>query len=316
MAVRFHRSRPIPAQQLQKLTPAMNEHTTPTPDTANAAEWFYVDAQRQQQGPLGREQLLAQVQSGLLPADTLVWKNGMSDWQALNTLAELLPAGIPQGAAPLPAQATIAPASTDINHGDIVYAGFWRRVAANVIDSLVVGTLSYIILIPVMLVAGFSLAALAGDIPSGQESTFTWLMLGLYPLLYTLHAIYYGWMQSRPAQATLGKMACGIKVAGNNGERISFWRGFWRYFAFIFVCLFTLGIGLVVAAFTERKRALHDMMCSTLVVDKWAYSPRPELQTRGLDTVSKVVLGIYAVLLVVVFLFAMLATMFALAGQA
>lgn len=311
-----HRNPQNPAQPLQQITPIMNEHTNPSPDTAGAAEWFYVDAQRQQQGPLGKEQLLAQVQNGLLPADTLVWKNGMSDWQALNTIPDLLLADHRQDAAPPPAQAAIAPASTDISHSDIVHAGFWRRVAANVIDSLVVGALSYIILIPVMLVAGFSLAVFAGDIPSGQEDSFTWLMLGLYPLLYTLNAIYYGWMQSRPAQATLGKMACGIKVVGNHGERISFWRGFWRYFAFIFVCLFTLGIGLVIAAFTERKRALHDMMCGTLVVDKWAYSNRPELQTRGLDTVSKVVLAIYAVLIALAILFVMLAIGLAIAGQA
>ncbi|PJK09420.1 transporter [Lysobacteraceae bacterium NML95-0200] len=294
----------------------MNENTAPTPDTANSAEWFYVDARRQQQGPLAHEQLLAQVQNGLLPADTLVWKNGMSDWQPASAVPGLLPAPMPQGAAPLPSPTAPLPASADIDRSDIVYAGFWRRVAANVIDSLIVGMLSYIIIIPVMLVAGFSLAAFAGDIPSGQESAFTWLMLGLYPLLYTLHAIYYGWMQSRPAQATLGKMACGIKVVGNNGERISFWRGFGRYFAFAFVFVFTLGIGTLIAAFTDRKRALHDMMCSTLVVDKWAYSPHPELQTRGLDTVTKVVLALYAVLLVLVFLFAMLVTMIAIGGQA
>lgn len=100
------------------------------------------------------------------------------------------------------------------------------------------------------------------------------------------------------------------------GAQISFWRGFWRYFAFIFVFVFTLGIGLVIAAFSERKRALHDMMCGTLVVDKWAYSNRPELQTRGLDTVSKVVLAIYAALIALAILFVMLAIGLAIAGQA
>lgn len=282
--------------------------TPQNPDSASKQEWFYVDRRRQQQGPVTARQLVEQIQSGTLAANNLVWKEGMHDWQPANSIPHLLPTII-QASATLPPE-------WQAGHGDIVYAGFWRRVAANVIDSLVVGTLSYIILIPVMLVAGFSLTALAGDIPSGQEDSFTWLMLGLHPLLYTLNAIYYGWMQSRPAQATLGKMACGIKVTTENGERISFWRGFWRYFAFIFVCLFTLGIGLVVTAFTERKRALHDIMCSTLVVDKWAYGSRPELQTRGLDTVSKVVLGIYAALLVVFFLFVMLAIMVALSAQA
>ena len=44
----------------------------------------------------------------------------------------------------------------------------------------------------------------------------------------------------------------------------------------------TLYIGFLMAAFTERKQALHDMVAGTLVVDRWAYTEHPELQRRGL----------------------------------
>lgn len=294
----------------------MNEATDFSPDAASPSEWFYVDAQRQQQGPLSADALVTQVQGNRLSVDTLVWKDGMSDWQPLKTIPGLLPAGLLAAATVPPSQMAGLAADAPIDSFDIVYAGFWRRVAANVIDSFVMGMLSYVILIPVMLVAGLSLGALGGNIPAEQEDTFGLVLLLTYPLLYTLQAIYFGWMQSRPAQASLGKMACGIKVVGNNGERISFWRGFWRYFAFMFVGFFTLGIGLVMAAFTDRKRGLHDMVCNTLVVDKWAYTQQPQMQTRGLDIVTKVVLGIYAALIVLTFLFMMLVIMIAIAGQA
>src|SRR5690606_40469228 len=82
-----------------------------------------------------------------------------------------------------------------------------------------------------------------------------------------LTAAYYGWFHASNSQATLGKMAIGIKVVRGDGTRISFARGFARYFAMILSAL-TLGIGFLMAAFTERKQALHDILCDTLVVDR------------------------------------------------
>ena len=65
----------------------------------------------------------------------------------------------------------------------------------------------------------------------------------------------------------------------------------------------TCGIGVLVSglmvAFTERKQGPHDMICDTLVVDKWAFTDHPEWQERGLGTVTIVVLALYAVLIVV-----------------
>lgn len=60
-------------------------------------------------------------------------------------------------------------------------------------------------------------------------------------------------------------------------------------------------IGFIMAAFTERKQALHDMMCDTLVVDKWAFTEHPELQQRGLGTVTIVILVLAALAMVALF---------------
>lgn len=293
-------------------------NTLPPESPANDAVWFYADAASQQQGPVSVETLAGLFAGGQIGAQTLLWKEGLATWQPAHSLPEMAaylaaPATAAEAAG---AAETLAPAGTDATTtwpasqvlpaahtlpgsagaGDVVYAGFWRRVAACVIDGIVLGMLAYVILIPVMLLAGFSTGVLVGGVTPGEESSFTLLLLATYPFIYSLQAAYFGWMQSRPAQASIGKLACGIKVTGPNGERISFWRGFCRYFAYLFATFFTFGIGLVLAAFTDKKRALHDMLCKTLVVDKWAYTDRPELQTRGIDTVSKVVLALYGLI--------------------
>ncbi|MGN0924153.1 MAG: hypothetical protein ACI4PN_08150, partial [Ectopseudomonas mendocina] len=81
-------------------------------------------------------------------------------------------------------------------------------------------------------------------------------------------------------------------------EGISIARGIGRYFAAILSGLI-LCIGFVMAAFTERKQGLHDMLCDTLVVDKWAFTEHPEWQQRGLGTVTIVILALFGLMLLV-----------------
>ena len=77
--------------------------------------------------------------------------------------------------------------------------------------------------------------------------------------------------------------------SAEDGGPISFWRGFGRYFGLLLSSL-PLGIGLVMAGFTDRKRALHDMVCSTLVVDRWAFTAQPERQRTDLGVVTIVII--------------------------
>ncbi len=79
--------------------------------------------------------------------------------------------------------------------------------------------------------------------------------------------LYFALMESSSRQATLGKMLVGIMVTDLDGGRISFGRATGRHFAMILSAL-TCYIGFVMAAFTERKQALHDMIAGTLVVRK------------------------------------------------
>lgn len=77
---------------------------------------------------------------------------------------------------------------------------------------------------------------------------------------------YYAGFHSSSWQATPGKKAFGIKVTDYEGARIGLGRAIGRYFA---TCLsfILLGIGCLLAAFTQKRQALHDMICSTFVVN-------------------------------------------------
>jgi uncharacterized RDD family membrane protein YckC len=121
------------------------------------------------------------------------------------------------------------------------YGGFWKRVAALLIDSVVISFASGVIS--------------AATIGVGTISIFV------------LPWLYEALMLSSEKQATLGKMALGIAVTDLNGGRLTFGRATGRHFA-KWISALILGIGFVMAAFTERKQALHDLIAETLVVNR------------------------------------------------
>ena len=88
---------------------------------------------------------------------------------------------------------------------------------------------------------------------------------------------YFAGMESSFRQATYGKMMLGVKVVDEDGFRISFWRAVGRYFA-KYLSIFTLFIGFLMAAFTEKKQALHDMVAKTLVIKEGSCSLWPAIK--------------------------------------
>ena len=79
--------------------------------------------------------------------------------------------------------------------------------------------------------------------------------------------LYYALLESSSWQATLGKKALGLEVTDLEGRRISFGRASGRFFGKI-ISAIILYIGFLMAGFTEKKQALHDMMAGTLVIRK------------------------------------------------
>jgi uncharacterized RDD family membrane protein YckC len=65
--------------------------------------------------------------------------------------------------------------------------------------------------------------------------------------------------------ATPGKRLMGIKVVDINSAPINFWRAMGRTLSKVFISSIFL-IGFIMAAFTSKKQALHDLMANTIVI--------------------------------------------------
>ncbi len=152
------------------------------------------------------------------------------------------------------------------------YAGFWKRFVAYIIDSLLLGVVFVVPAVMFGVFSAFSGAALEQDMQDPEMAAGLIGMLFGGMLLFALVAIaatwlYFALMESSSRQATLGKMAMGIIVTDVGGGRIGFGRATGRYFGKI-VSGMIMYIGYIMAGFTEKKQALHDMMAGTLVVNR------------------------------------------------
>ena len=92
-------------------------------------------------------------------------------------------------------------------------------------------------------------------------------MRKFFLIILVLEWLYYALLESSAWQATLGKKALGLEVTDLAGARVSFGRATGRYFA-RYISFFTIGIGYIMAGFTAKKQALHDMIAGTLVIRK------------------------------------------------
>lgn len=133
------------------------------------------------------------------------------------------------------------------------YAGFWKRFAAALLDGFI------------LTIGGSILAAciIPSVIAEGDPSSERFVLL--IPIIVIW--LYYSLMESSSKQATLGKLAVGIYVADSEGNRISFCRATGRHFGKI-ISGIILSIGYIMAGFTEKKQALHDIMADCLVLSK------------------------------------------------
>jgi uncharacterized RDD family membrane protein YckC len=140
----------------------------------------------------------------------------------------------------------------------VVYAGFWRRFAAWLIDN-------FIILLPTLIIISFeTLVAMGLSLSYGGRA-----LVNLFGLIITIIGswLYFSLCESSAKQATVGKMALGLVVTDLNRERISFGKATGRYWAKVLSSLILL-IGFIMAGFTQKKQALHDILAETLVILK------------------------------------------------
>jgi uncharacterized RDD family membrane protein YckC len=144
------------------------------------------------------------------------------------------------------------------------YAGFWLRFVAYLIDIVLVS----IVAIPFYLVLGslfgLNMSSIARDpnspmLGSAMISVLLFEGCALFGLW-----LYYAILESSAWQGTVGKKVLGLRVTDLSGNRISFGRATGRFFAKL-VSNFTFMIGYIMAGFTAKKQALHDMIAGCLV---------------------------------------------------
>ncbi len=122
---------------------------------------------------------------------------------------------------------------------EVLYAGFWRRFGAGIIDMVILG------------VAVSILSFIFGNAAGIFNTLGAWL--------------YFAFFESSVKQATPGKMVLHLQVTDDHGRKLSFWRATGRHFAKI-ISAIILFIGYLMIGWTKKKQGLHDIIAKTLVI--------------------------------------------------
>ena len=200
---------------------------------------YYAVLDGKEIGPFTHEQLIEQG----ITADTLVLSPLSEHWQSAGELPELTQyfqeAGIYK-----PYQA--------------ILANFWWRLLALLIDT----TIIYAFIIAGIAFMDIVLVFIGKKVLDGDDNDTTTVLTLIFLLV---NLFYFSLMESSRKQATIGKIACGLKVVDENGFRISFSKALGRYFGKIlssFVCY----AGFLVVLFSDNRQAWHDQLAHTYVL--------------------------------------------------
>ena len=245
---------------------------------------IWIGRNGERHGPYKEDDVRQWLRSGQLSREDLAWYEGLADWQPLSVLFPDAVASTPPSIAPV--MASMPPAPT-ISAALDDYAGFWKRVAAYILDAI-------ILYIPGMLIqkmmggdaaeAAMKQAQLAspGDpqVMLTALSQFYSTMLPAILIITVITWLYFAICESSVWQATVGKLALGIRVTDMHGQRISFPRALGRYPAkYLSTLIFC--IGFLMVAWTRRKQGLHDLIASTLVLNGRASESKPTQASSG-----------------------------------
>jgi uncharacterized RDD family membrane protein YckC len=132
------------------------------------------------------------------------------------------------------------------------YVGFWKRVGAAVIDTLLI----VFITMPLLLaIYGKKYFAYPGLIAGPADFLITWVLPAVAVIVF--------WVS---AGATPGKMAMSARIVdAESGGAISVGQSVIRYLGY-FVSMIPLFVGLIWVAFDARKQGWHDKIAGTVVI--------------------------------------------------
>lgn len=144
---------------------------------------------------------------------------------------------------------------------ELEYVGFWPRVGAGLIDSILIGIIQWPIL-----------TAFYGESYWTYEEVFHGPMDFLLSWVFPAVAVILFWVSR---QATPGKMAISAKIVdARTGGVPSIGQFIGRYFLY-FLAFLPLGLGIIWVAFDARKQGWHDKIAATVVIRKKNRGPNP-----------------------------------------
>ncbi len=157
--------------------------------------------------------------------------------------------------------------------GQFQYGDFWARLVAYIIDGLIMGVAVFALFIPLAAITGAAAhLRVLEDAPRHGEPNPA-MIAALFSIFFTFLGaallitwLYHAYFESSSWQATVGKRVMSLYVTDLSGQPISFLNATGRHFAKIITGLIPLFLGYIMAAFTERRQALHDMIAGTLVL--------------------------------------------------
>ena len=153
----------------------------------------------------------------------------------------------------------------------VPFADLPRRIAAYLLDVLI----AFSVMVPVAISMRLFRAIGVWTPAIGGDPHSIWLTLGagsklLIILAYfiSMGPFYFILFHASPWQATFGKRLLKIYVTDDSGQRISLARSFGRWLSLSALGLFGGSlVSLVTIAASRNKKALHDMLAGTLVLN-------------------------------------------------
>lgn len=152
---------------------------------------------------------------------------------------------------------------SDPSKSEFEYAGFWIRVAATLIDGVLIVAITYPILFAIYGAAYFG---------EQNESIISGPADFLISYVFPAVASIIFWVTKK---GTPGKLALSLRVVdANTGNSITVGQAIGRYLGY-FVSAVPLGLGYIWIAFDSNKQSWHDMMANTLVIRATSSASRP-----------------------------------------
>jgi uncharacterized RDD family membrane protein YckC len=243
-------------------------------------EWYYANGGRRT-GPVSAVAFEGLVRDRIVHGETLVWTQGMAEWQPWSQVEPTTGACAASNGRFLRRdmvayEGQLISAEQKETYfqrvregvaqpGQMVYGGFWIRFLAKVLDSLLMWVVNTALnlLISFLFFGRFIFEPDANEV--GQELGTFLAYQGVTFLTNLGTGLLFVWFFLSRYAATPGKMALGLKVVRADGSALGNGRIIGRYFAEILSGLI-LGIGYIMAAFDAEKRTLHDRICDTRVI--------------------------------------------------